>query len=52
VALIIEDPEVNDRRAGARLLIEAYEKFFSNRIDMIHLLGESMEEPKLRKHDV
>jgi len=52
VAVIIEDPEANDRRAIARLLIEAYEKFFSNRIDMIHMLGELMEEPEPGKHDV
>ena len=45
MAVIIEDPEVNDRRAIARLLIEAYEKSFSNRIDIIHMLGELMEEP-------
>ena len=48
VAVIIEDPEVNDRRAIARLLIEAYEKSgLGNRIDMIHMLGELMEEPIL-----
>lgn len=52
VAVIVGDPELNDRRAVARLLIEAYEKSFSNRIDMIHLLDELMEEPKPWKRDV
>lgn len=52
VAVFVEDPEVNDRRVIARLLVEAYEKSFSNRIDFVHMLGELMEEPEPGKHDV
>ncbi len=45
VAVIVEEPKVNERRSNAILLIEAYEKSGGNPIDMIHMLGELMEEP-------
>jgi hypothetical protein len=50
VSIIIEDPDVSDRRKFARLLIDAYEKSgLGNRIDLIHMVGDLMEEPVQQK---
>jgi hypothetical protein len=50
VSVIIEDPEVSDLREIARLLIDVCVKFgLGNRIDMVHMLGDLMEEPILEQ---